>query len=1813
MGLSRLENFLKSARGNIIYVDPNALDATDSIENTGTSAARPFRTLQRALVEAARYSYLPGQNNDKFANTTVVLYPGDHLIDNRPGLIPNGSSFLFRSGAPTSDFGQFSLRTNFDITTDNNELYKLNSVHGGVIIPRGTSIVGMDLRKTKIRPKYVPDPTNDVIDHSSIFRLTGACYLWQFSVFDADPNGQCFTDYTNLKLVPNFSHHKLTAFEYADGINNVNLEGVGSFTRTDLEMYYEKISIAYGDSSGRRIEPTYPATVDIQPKIDEYRIVGSKGSQIGITSITASNSKITVTLDENFEDIQVDTPIRIDGVAVAGYNGQYVVSEILAANKIQYNVSETPIIANGGSGGTLSVVVDTVTSASPYVFNISLRSVYGMSGLHADGSKADGFKSIVVAQFTGISLQKDNNAFVKYNPTTGLYEDKASSSIANLYSDTQARFKQGYLNYHIKASNNAIIQAVSVFAIGYAEQFVAESGGDQSITNSNSNFGARSLVSKGYSDNAFARDDVGYITHIIPPQIIPTEQISNFPYIEFDAIDATKTLSVASSNRLYLYNQKNQLNKPISIIDGYRIGSKPNDTLNVLISGREYSANIVMQGISSEITYEKVYKVRKKQNKINNEINSNIITLTQNHDFINGESVRIISSNGSLPNGIESNKIYYVITDTVLGVLAANQIKLAKTYNDAINGANPSSDIDLYSLETGELKIVSRISDKNSGDVGHPIQWDSTNNQWYITVKSANSIYTQLLSSGISVTPRTYIKRIVDIRGLNDRIFKFRYVIPKDTNIKGRIPLDGYIIQESSSNNLPSISELSAQFSIDSSTISRTDSIKNPKIISNASYSGQTVTITTELPHNLSVGSQVEINQITSSSNPTGLKNSGYNGTYTVASVPSSLQFIYNKTTNPGTFSNIVSLRDSNLPYFSRKKYKETYHIYRTEQIQEYIKDKQDGVYHIIIANGSNSPTVSEFSDLKFSQPIQNLYPQENRDNPNSDPKSTVSYALPEPIGQVIVNDSQNSITKETFEKFSNDHIIGFGVTDIRSNSAGISHTIYTNLDHNLNGISGLTVISSGFGYGNGSGADLYNARLVGFAGSTVGENATALIRVNGSGQITNIKIINPGSAYGVGNTLSVVGVATTSSHVVGIVQVNAIVDSTDSIITIDGIKEDEYIQYNDLYRITGISSSRSITVSSASSITQISSVGISTEVKVSSIISQLGPRALLVSSFTHQTNSRSGIITTTSGHGLKINSKVKLFDPTNNTYSSNFIVNQINSLTSFNVHLGFTTTSQVDISSFYIYPYTYSSNSGSISREDEKNTSRIIPTYSSISLALSSGVSISNSTITITNATTSGLKIGDFILIDNEILKIRQTITSNVVSVIRGVLGSPIEDHNSGSIVRKISPIPIELRRHSILRASGHTFEYVGFGPGNYSTALPESQDRQLTPQEELLSQSFKTDGGINVFTGMNNDGDFYIGNKKVSSATGQEEVYDAPIPTITGEDIGDRFDISTPLEINVTRSIRVEGGTNKDVISKFDGPVIFNNKITSTSEKGLEANSIYLQGTSEVSRKISIGNTVPVIIGNTGDIDFNTIPNDGDAVGWIFTNQNSWRKFGPIQTANGGYSGIWSGTHYGTYYGDGSNLSGLDPVWKTSPTGIHTTINVGIGTTQASSVHKLDVYGSTNINGILNVGEIIERITVDSLTVLGSTVTVISPLNINLSDNNVYYYTISAVGNWAINFRSSNLQSLSQFMKVGETLTVAIMTTQGGTAYYNSSVLIDNSAINLFEYGDLAITEGNPSGIDMYTYVIIKKSDTGIVANDFTVLRSLSQYTQQ
>ena len=1874
MGLSRLDNFLKSTRGEILYVDPSSTDSTDSIENKGNSLTRPFKTLQRALIESARFSYQGGDGNDRFEKTTILLYPGEHIIDNRPGWIPDGSNnFRLRDGTTSNLFTEFNLDTNFNINSTGNALYKLNSIHGGVIVPRGVSIVGIDLRKTKVKPRYVPDPENDNIERSAIFRLTGACYLNNFTIFDASPSGTTFKDYTTNLFVPNFSHHKLTAFEYADGVNPVLIDDefqTYSTTRTDLDMYYEKVGLAYGQSSGREIFPDYPTNpIDIQAKVDEYRIVGSLGVEVGITSIragdgTTTSNVITAILSEAIPDLSVDTPIQIQGIGPSGYNGQFIVSAVNGETELQYKVQNPPSNPQPSllGGATASVVSDTVTSASPYVFSVSLRSVFGMCGMWADGSKATGFKSMVVAQFTGISLQKDANAFVKYNSDTGTYEGKNAPGNSNLNANSRAIYRPSYENWHIRASNNSFIQIVSVFAIGYSKHFYADSGGDFSITNSNSNFGAISLFASGFRDEAFLRDDVGYITHIIPPKIPDTTEVTT----EFGSIDVLNTVGVGNSSRLYLYNETNINVIPPYIIDGYRIGAKRNDTLNVNIPvagiTSTYSAKIVIpntQGTVGETTREKIIYVARSGSSNNINTSTYTITLESASTFINGEKIRVISDNGELPDGVTPNQVYYAITISD-DFTTSSQIKLAQTFNDALNDRAIK-----INNRGGVLRIVSRVSDKIPGEPGHPIIWDSSINQWYLNVSpTVNTIYNALVQLGTgyigTATPRTFIVRKPDTRNLIDTIYRVRYVIPSSSSITSRPPVEGFVVQESNSTSGSTSTEIQKYFSTLTVDLSNISELRNFKFIADATWSSNVATIRTELPHNFSVGDNVELYNIKSTLNVDGAEKLGFNGKFIVTSIISRKEFTYALTTNPGTFTSDTSLRTTALPRVSRRKLSGIYSIYKAEETQKYIKGEKDGIYHLTLVNASNSPSSEEFSDLKFSQPLQYLYPQSNRDEPIGDPEPSSSSAVSNLIGQVIINDPHTSLTRETLESNLKDFGVGIGITNIISNPVGTSHTFYSKIDHGLNRAVSVSIIGVGANYGVGSGTTqvLYNAKLVSESGGGTGQNATARVTVNGSGQITDVKIMDGGNSYGIGNTFAVVGIATTSNHFRGVVRIEKINNNVGDNFVLSGIRDKNYSQYNGVYRITSVSSAipNSIQAVSVNPISSPATSGINGSVLSKSQIALTG-KSQAVSTLTYDNVSGIATVITSNAHGLRKDNRIILSGANNSLFNNSFIVDRIVGLSTFIINVGTSATVVGTSGTVFVNYDGFNSRGGFISQDNENTDGRMITVYGNLTAILSSAVpNLTIDEIFISNLTDYDFNIGDFIIIDDEIMRISRKVPStpgSPVKVFRGVLGTKRSDHASGSVVKRINVYPVEFRRNTIIRASGHTFEYVGYGPGNYSTAFPDKQDRQLTSQEELYAQSQKDSGGVVVFTGMNNDGDFFIGNKKINSSTGQEEVFDTPIPSITGEEIVETdssvgFDIISPTEISVNRSIRVEGGPDKNIISEFGGPVIFNNKITSNSAKGIETHSLFLQGDTRISRKYTVGISTPTDSANPGDITFKAEPTAGDNIGWVFTGKNHWYQFGYVSvekdtntqvfgkvgigvTSPGNYLlQIGSGntsvyvnnsgnvaintTPNPTYalnvngiiYGDGSGLFNVSDIWEGDAVGVHTTTAVGVGTTSAKAGFGLYVEGSAAFNGSLRVYEIIEKATIST-----SILTTGSDVNIELGDNNVYYFTNNAAGNWSLNFRGGVGLALTSFLSQGESMTVAVLTTQGATPYYNNSVKIDGVSITPKYYGGSIINSGNANSLDSYTYVVIRKDSTGNPAADFTILYSQSQYS--
>ena len=1209
-----------------------------------------------------------------------------------------------------------------------------------------------------------------------------------------------------------------------------------------------------------------------------------------------------------------------------------------------------------------------------------------MCGLLADGDNATGFKSMVVAQYTGIGLQKDDNAFVRYDTGTGDYKD--STEVTNLHTNSRSRFKPEYENFHIKATNDSFLQLVSVFAIGYAQHFVTENGGDIALNNSNSNFGAKSLVSSGFKREAFSQDDHGYITHIIPPKEIDPEEIS----VEFGAIDVgvttSKSAGAGTTSRLYLYQQTNQDAPPRVIIDGYHVGAKQNEQLNVQVfqsgSISTYSSRVVMPDGSFRSTLsssEKSFLVGRSAAGINS-ITANLITLAESHSLINGESIRVIADDGNIPDGLEANQVYYTITRESDVGIGSDQIRIAKTLNDAIN-VTPIT----LNNKGGILRIVSRVSDKNPEDIGHPVQWD-TGGYWYINVDAAsNSVYNIINSSGVAglgnATTRSYVTRKPDSRSLIDTLYRVRYVIPKNAPTTARPPVDGFILQESSNIVGSGATEISQLYNT-SGSISAT-SLRNPKFIATVSYSTGSVTIRSELPHELKVGDQVEIKNVS----PTG-----YNGTYVVTSVVDAKQFTYALGSNPGTFANDTSVRDEDLPYFRRKKHGRTYQVYRTQEIEPYVANVQDGVYYLTLINHSNNPTVVPFREEGFAQPVENLYPQANNDTPNSDPDAADSHALPDPIGKVVVNDPQKSITKETLESF----VVGYGITNIRS-SSGTAHTIYTTVDHGLSGITTVSIVSGGSAYGSGSSGVLYNAQLVGFAGSTTGSNATAKITFDGSGTITAVNIIDGGSAYGIGNTLTVVGVATTTSHVVGVVRVETISNNVGDTLKIAGVGLTSNSGYNTLYRISGIATGKSkeIDVISADTITLISSSGIG-----STVSSNAGylPTGKVVGISTLLYSSVTGLATAyfSSAHGFRVDNKVSVRGANETVFNGDFIVTRINSLTSLVVNVGVTTTSTSATGTLLAYRPTLTSYGGDLVRDTESTSGRLNYQYAGITTTIGSSYLITaTSALNIPNAVALGFKLGDYLIIDHEIFRIQNAVTSNSVNVYRALLGSPRQAHENGSVVRRIKVTPVELRRNSIIRASGHTFEYLGFGPGNYSTSLPDKQDRALSNTEKFLAQATKTDGGVVVYSGMDSEGNFYAGNKKTNSSTGKEETFDTPVPTSTGEKDTDTLNnITDTQKLFVEASIKVDGGKDKNIVSEFDGPVVFNNKITSNSD--IEANSFFIQGEEEISRKFSIINETPTTSGSYGDILFNSEPSKNEFIGWTYVTENEWEPFGFI-----------------------------------------------------------------------------------------------------------------------------------------------------------------------------------------------------------------------
>jgi len=102
------------------------------------------------------------------------------------------------------------------------------------------------------------------------------------------------------------------------------------------------------------------------------------------------------------------------------------------------------------------------------------------------------------------------------------------------------------------------------------------------------------------------------------------------------------------------------------------------------------------------------------------------------------------------------------------------------------------------------------------------------------------------------------------------------------------------------------------------------------------------------------------------------------------------------------------------------------------------------------------------------------------------------------------------------------------------------------------------------------------------------------------------------------------------------------------------------------------------------------------------------------------------------------------------------------------------------------------------------------------------------------------------------------------------------------------------------------------------------------------------------------------------------------------------------------------------------------------------------------------------------------------------------------------------------------------------------------------------------------------------------------------------VIYFTNNQASNAQVNFKGDGSTTLDSLLAVGDSVTVALLYTQGGTAYYLDAIQVDGTTANTTtKWIGGAPTGGNTNAIDSYSITIIKTA-----SGTFTALASLAKY---
>ena len=196
-------------------------------------------------------------------------------------------------------------------------------------------------------------------------------------------------------------------------------------------------------------------------------------------------------------------------------------------------------------------------------------------------------------------------------------------------------------------------------------------------------------------------------------------------------------------------------------------------------------------------------------------------------------------------------------------------------------------------------------------------------------------------------------------------------------------------------------------------------------------------------------------------------------------------------------------------------------------------------------------------------------------------------------------------------------------------------------------------------------------------------------------------------------------------------------------------------------------------------------------------------------------------------------------------------------------------------------------------------------------------------------------------------------------------------------------------------------------------------------------------------------------------------------------------------------------------------------------------------------------------------------------------------------VGSANDSIVTLSSGSNGQVLKVNSATTSGLE--WAADSTYAAPTIG---STSIASGATVTTIAGLTltapTFTGTTKIAQILETTTL-------STSAVTATQNYDVITNGaVTYVTASNTSNYTLNVRGDGSTTLNSVMSTGQALTIAHLVTNGGTAYYLTTLQIDGttSGVTTEWQGGTAPSSGNTNSVDIYSITIIKTGNAAFTA---------------